>query len=225
MPYATDLGSLCLVVPTYNEAQNVAQLVTGVRAATSRLERPMDILFVDDSSPDGTASVVRAIQRIDPHVHLLVRETKEGLGMAYRAGMRHAIDALGAGVVFEMDADLSHDPIYLLDMIRELRDVDVVIGSCWMEGGGVDDDWPWQRVVASRVANDFIRMMLGIRNVYDVTGGFRAIRFSSSSGNGQTEICPKASGAEMYWQGGPSGVQMCVGSTCVSRAQGFGRIL
>lgn len=169
------LSNGCIVVPTYNERDNIALLLEGIGEV--RNERiPLSVLVVDDSSPDGTGSLVKELQSQRPWLHLMVREEKTGLGAAYKAGMQHAIEELGAEVVFEMDADLSHSPEYLKAMIRSLENgADFVIGSRYVKGGSLPENWPVQRRFISWFSNTVARTVLGLR-VRDCTGGFRAIR-------------------------------------------------
>lgn len=176
--------SVCIVVPTYNEVHNITLLLESIYNGENIQEYKtdnihMDVLVVDDSSPDGTAKSVGIYQKKNPNVHLLSRSEKNGLGAAYIAGMQHAIQLLNPDIIFEMDADLSHDPKYLMQMIREIRDgADFVIGSRYTEGGAIPSDWGIKRVMTSKIANIYTRTILGIWNVKDCTGGFRAIRAS-----------------------------------------------
>lgn len=174
--------SVCLVIPTYNEAENIETLLSLLfskerRQAYHDQNIIMHALVVDDNSPDGTASIVKALQQKNHHVHLLDRSKKNGLGAAYIAGMQHALFSLKPDVLFEMDADLSHDPAYILPMIEEIRSgADVVIGSRYTEGGSLPPDWGLSRRLISKGANMYAKTILRIKDVSDVTGGFRAIR-------------------------------------------------
>ena len=159
-----------VVLPTYNEAESIRPYVHALRAVSTEI----DLLVVDDNSPDGTGDIVRELGAVDPGIRLLHREAKDGLGAAYRAGFRTVL-AEGYDVVVSMDADLSHDPAVIptmLDMIEQ--GADVVIGSRYVDGGGTAD-WPLHRRLLSRWGNAYTRAVLGI-NVRDCTDGFRAYR-------------------------------------------------
>src|SRR5262245_36383197 len=155
-----------VVLPTYNEAENIESLVGRVR---ERLPASGRILIVDDNSPDGTGEIADRLAAA-PDVEVLHRERKEGLGPAYLDGFRRALDA-GAELVVEMDADFSHDPDYLPTLLAEAHHADVVLGSRYVEGGGVTD-WGAMRRMISRGGSAYARMMLGI-GVRDLTGGFK----------------------------------------------------
>jgi len=163
------LGQVAVIIPTYNERENLEPIVTGVRAAVP----DADILVVDDNSPDGTGEVADALAAADGGVHVLHRQGKSGLGSAYIAGFGWALDR-GYGVLIEMDADGSHDPAELPRLLTALQDADLVIGSRWVPGGTVHN-WPKSREALSRSANLYTRLMLGIA-VRDATGGYRAYR-------------------------------------------------
>ncbi|HWJ83568.1 MAG TPA: polyprenol monophosphomannose synthase [Nocardioides sp.] len=162
-----------MVIPTYNEADNVAWIVRRVRQA----QPGVDVLVVDDASPDGTGDLADALAAGDPRVHVLHRAGKEGLGAAYLAGFAWAL-AEGYDVVGEMDADGSHQPEQLGRLLAALADgADLVIGSRWVPGGSVVN-WPWQREALSRGGNWYVRMLLGI-DVRDATAGYRLFRRST----------------------------------------------
>ena len=160
----------CVVVPTYNEKENVGGLVQKVKSlGVANLE----LLFVDDNSPDGTQEEIRGISASEPWVRLLARESKKGIGSAYCDGFRHAAEALGPDVLVEMDADLQHPPSALPDLLRAIQDgADVAIASRYMQGGGVLG-WSMGRRLVSKGANAYARFMLGLP-VMDCTSGFRA---------------------------------------------------
>ncbi len=163
------LGRVVIVVPTYNEVENLAAIVGRVRAAL-----PMaDLLIVDDGSPDGTGELADVLAGADPQVSVVHRTTKEGLGAAYLHGFRVALER-GYDVVGEMDADGSHQPEQLPRLLRALEDADLVLGSRWVPGGSVVN-WPWTRKALSRGGNLYTRLLLGIP-VRDATGGFRLFR-------------------------------------------------
>ena len=158
-----------MVLPTYNEIDNLADVVARVRRCTP----DVDLLVVDDSSPDGTGDLADTLAADDPHVRVLHRAAKEGLGAAYVAGFRAALDA-GCDVIGEMDADGSHQPEQLPVLLAALSDADLVIGSRWVPGGSVQN-WPWHRRALSRGGNLYTRVLLGMP-VRDATAGFRLFR-------------------------------------------------
>jgi dolichol-phosphate mannosyltransferase len=162
-----------VVIPTYNEAENVDGIV---RAAARELDRvvPGDyrILIVDDASPDGTGELADALARELPEVEVLHRQVKTGLGHAYLAGFAQAL-AGGAALVVEMDADFSHDPAYLAELLGASDDADLVLGSRYVPGGGVRD-WGLLRRLISRGGGVYARMVLQV-DVHDLTGGFKCI--------------------------------------------------
>jgi dolichol-phosphate mannosyltransferase len=164
-------GPAWLVLPTYNEAENVEEIAT---AALASLPRGSRLLVVDDGSPDGTGEIADRIAAAEPAVEVLHRTVKEGLGPAYIAGFRHAL-AAGAGLVLEMDADFSHDPADLPRLIAAARGgADLAIGSRYVGGGGVAG-WTASRKLISRGGSAYARLLLGVR-VKDLTGGFKCFR-------------------------------------------------
>jgi dolichol-phosphate mannosyltransferase len=160
---------LLMVVPTYDEADNVAWLVGRILASVSHA----DVLVVDDSSPDGTGAIADRMAAEEPRVHVLHRPTKEGLGKAYLAGFRWAL-ARDYDVVGEIDADGSHQPEQLPRLLTALEDADLVIGSRWVPGGSVTN-WAFTRKLLSRGGNLYTRLLLGIA-VRDTTAGYRLFR-------------------------------------------------
>src|SRR5579862_4500216 len=165
-----------LIIPTFNECENIARLIAELQGVFRSLPHEMQILVVDDSSPDGTASIVRAQQRQMPNVHLLEGK-KQGLGAAYVRGMRHALDVLHADAVFEMDADFSHRPADVPRLLAALEaGADFVIGSRYVRGGTIPKEWALHRRLNSRFGNLVARYLAGIYRVHDCTAGFRAIR-------------------------------------------------
>ncbi|MGD2114551.1 MAG: polyprenol monophosphomannose synthase [Acidobacteriota bacterium] len=158
-----------IVVPTYDEAPNVAILRQRVRAAVPGAE----MLFIDDASPDGTGARVQEMGRTDPGVRLLSRPRKLGLGTAYLAGFEVGL-AEGFDVVVTMDADLSHDPAHLPELLAATGTHDLILGSRYVPGGGVEN-WGLHRRLLSRGANHAARLVLRLP-VHDVTSGFRAYR-------------------------------------------------
>jgi dolichol-phosphate mannosyltransferase len=163
-------GLAWIVVPTYNEAANLGPLVRGVRESAPDAM----ILVVDDDSPDGTGSLAEQLAGADPHVEVLHRPGKAGLGLAYVNGFAHALRS-GAGYVVEMDADLSHDPRDLPRLLAAAEaGADLVLGSRYVAGGGVED-WDLLRRVLSRGGCRYARSVLGV-GVRDLTGGFKCFR-------------------------------------------------
>jgi dolichol-phosphate mannosyltransferase len=161
-----------VIIPTYLEADNVADVLRRVRAAAPHV----DILVVDDSSPDGTADLAKATNDEVGQIEVLVRPDKGGLGVAYRAGFDHAF-AEGYEVAVQMDADLSHDPASLQALLARIDEgADVAIGSRYVKGGDIPH-WPLVRRALSRIGNVYSSTVLGL-GVSDVTSGFRAYRAS-----------------------------------------------
>lgn len=169
-------ASTWLIIPTYNELSNLERIV---RASLPELERAAPgahrILIVDDNSPDGTGQVADALARELPVVEVLHRPAKGGLGQAYLAGFARALEG-GAELLVEMDADFSHDPRYLPTLIAAAEEADLVLGSRYVEGGGVRD-WGLVRQLISRGGGVYARLILGV-HVRDLTGGFKCIRRS-----------------------------------------------
>jgi dolichol-phosphate mannosyltransferase len=162
-------GGVLVVIPTYQERENIERIVERVLLSTPEVH----ILVVDDGSPDGTGKVADALSEEDPRVHALHRTTKAGLGAAYIAGFDWALDA-GYDVVVEMDADGSHAPEQLPRLLTALEHADVVLGSRWIPGGAVVN-WPASRKVISVGGNLYVRLALGV-SLRDMTGGYRAYR-------------------------------------------------
>ncbi len=161
-----------VIVPTFNERDSIAEAGRRLFAAA---EGKVDLLVVDDGSPDGTAEVVREMARGRPDIHLLERTTKAGLGDAYVAGFRWAMER-GYGAVVEMDADLSHDPAAVPGLLAALEDADLVIGSRYVPGGAIKN-WGGFRKGLSRMGNVYAGALLRL-GVKDLTSGFRAFRTS-----------------------------------------------
>jgi dolichol-phosphate mannosyltransferase len=165
-------GPAWVVLPTYNEAQNLSAIVGAIRAALAAA--PFRILVVDDNSPDGTGAIADRLAAEHAEVEVLHRPGKAGLGQAYVAGFRHAL-AAGAGYCFEMDADFSHDPAYLAPMLEHAqRDADLVLASRYVPGGGVEN-WGLRRRAVSRAGCWYAQRVLGVP-VRDLTGGFKCFR-------------------------------------------------
>jgi dolichol-phosphate mannosyltransferase len=159
-----------VVVPTYNEKENIRRLITMVLEQDPRLE----MLIVDDGSPDGTGDIVDEIAAREPRVHALHRERKMGLGTAYRAGFKWALERDYA-YIFEMDADFSHDPNHLPQFLAAIPDTDLVLGSRYRGGKVTVVNWPMSRLLLSYGANIYARIVTGLR-LDDSTGGFKCFR-------------------------------------------------
>jgi len=159
-----------IIVPTYNERENIQRLIESVLAQDPRL----DVLVVDDGSPDGTGAIVAGIGETNPRVHLLSRPRKMGLGTAYIAGFRWAL-AREYAYVFEMDADFSHDPAHLPQFLEAVTGADLVLGSRYREGKVTVVNWPITRLMLSYFANVYARAVTGLP-LWDATGGFKCFR-------------------------------------------------
>jgi dolichol-phosphate mannosyltransferase len=161
-----------VIVPTYNERENIKRLVDTVLVQDARI----DILVVDDGSPDGTGALVDEIVASNERVHVLHRGRKLGLGTAYIAGFRWALEREYA-YILEMDADFSHDPIHLPQFLRAVEDADLVLGSRYQQGRVTVVNWPIARLILSYCANIYARGVTGLP-VWDATGGFKCFRRS-----------------------------------------------
>jgi len=158
-----------VIIPTYNESENIQSIIPTVLAQDSRI----NVLVVDDNSPDGTASRVRELTSTESRIHLLERDRKMGLGTAYVAGFKYAIQN-GFDFVFEMDADFSHDPATLPTFLKVIEEYDLVLGSRYIKGVNVIN-WPMKRLLLSYFANVYTRVVTGLP-VNDSTGGFKCFR-------------------------------------------------
>jgi dolichol-phosphate mannosyltransferase len=165
----SNAGRACVVLPTYDERENLPQIVPAVLAASPVL----DVLVVDDDSPDGTGAIADSLAAREPRVRVLHRPHKEGLGRAYLAGFDVALRA-GYGRVLGMDADFSHDPAALPSLLAVSRDADLVLGSRYVAGGGTVN-WGVGRRLLSRGGNLYARAVLGA-GIHDLTGGFKCFR-------------------------------------------------
>ncbi|MGW3050057.1 glycosyltransferase, partial [Kitasatospora sp. NPDC001175] len=159
-----DLGPVLVIIPTYNEVENVERIVSRVRTAVPEVH----VLVADDNSPDGTGEIADKLAAEDDHVHVMHRKGKEGLGAAYLAGFHWGIEG-GYDVLVEMDADGSHQPEELPRLLTALRGSDLVLGSRWVPGGKIVN-WPKSRVMLSRGGSTYSRLMLNVP-IRDVTGG------------------------------------------------------
>lgn len=166
-------GAAWVVLPTYQEAENITAILDALLAVFDDAALDARVLVVDDGSPDGTAELADRVGARDPRVSVLRRTTKEGIGPAYRAGFRHAL-AAGAELVLEMDADFSHNPLDVPRLIAATRDADLVLGSRYTPGGGVAR-WGVVRRAISRSGCWYARRVLGV-GVRDLTGGFKCFR-------------------------------------------------
>lgn len=158
-----------VIIPTYNEALNLPQIAPAILAQGARIE----ILVVDDNSPDGTGRLADEMGAVEPRIHCLHREAKEGLGRAYIAGFRWAL-AQGFDFIFEMDADFSHDPAFLPRFLTAIQEADLVLGSRYKTGVNVIN-WPVSRLLLSLGANAYARWITGMP-LSDSTGGFKCFR-------------------------------------------------
>jgi dolichol-phosphate mannosyltransferase len=158
-----------VVLPTFNEAENITQMLGAITAVESELQ----ILVVDDDSPDGTGKLAEAFALSCPNVHVIHRKGERGLGTAYLAGFRHGINA-GAEAILTMDCDFSHDPKVIPLLLEKLPSADLVIGSRYVPGGRIEN-WPRRRKILSASANSFVRTLFHIP-AHDCTSGFRLYR-------------------------------------------------
>ena len=170
MPESRGAGPAWLVLPTYNEAENLEPLVA---AALANLPDTARVLVVDDNSPDGTGELADRLAGEEPRIEVLHRKEKEGLGPAYIAGFRQAL-AAGADRILEMDSDFSHDPADLPRLLAATEEADVAIGSRYVSGGGVEN-WSKVRQAISRGGSTYARALLGLP-IRDLTGGFKCFR-------------------------------------------------
>ena len=159
-----------VIVPTYNERDNIARVTAGVLSNDRRTE----ILIVDDGSPDGTGQIADELAAQSPRIHVLHRAGKEGLGTAYIAGFRWALER-DYQYVLEMDADFSHDPGFIPEFLRAAEDADLVLGSRYLDGRANVINWPMSRLLLSYSANMYARGVTGLP-VSDATGGFKCFR-------------------------------------------------
>jgi dolichol-phosphate mannosyltransferase len=173
------VSSVCVIVPTYNEAENITPLLRQLLAVADGMsDVRATVLVVDDESPDGTAEIVSQIQQEDERV-LLLSGPKRGLGSAYTRAMDYVLKTLDVDAIVQMDADFSHAPTDLPRLLEGLADADVVIGSRYVPGGEIDARWSVSRRLLSRFGNLFARLVAGIYRVRDCTAGFKAIRVSA----------------------------------------------
>lgn len=162
---------ILVIIPTYNEAANIALLIKGIFS----LDIPLSVLVVDDNSPDGTSEKVKATQELYSNLFLITRAQKSGLAGAYKEGFRYALRQ-GYLTIVQMDADLSHAPESMPAMLNGLDGCDMVIGSRYVKGGKILN-WPFKRKLLSRAGNMFSMFMLGV-TTKDLTGGFKCFKSS-----------------------------------------------
>ena len=163
-------GRSVVIVPTYNERQNIARLIDLIL----RQDPGLDVLVVDDGSPDGTGQIVDTLASVDSRVNVLHRPSKLGLGTAYVAGFKWAV-ARGYELICEMDADFSHDPAHLPHVLEAAQNADVVLGSRYQNGRVTVVNWPISRLILSYSANLYARAVTGLP-LFDATGGYKCFR-------------------------------------------------
>ncbi len=209
-----------VVIPTYNEIDSIERVIAEVLTADQRVE----VLVVDDSSPDGTGDLVAGLARAQPRLHLLRRDAKQGLGVAYRAGFAWGIER-GYDALVEMDADMSHPPLRLPALLDGLDRADLVIGSRYVPGGATVN-WSPLRKLISRGGNAYVRLALGLP-VHDATAGYRAYRrevlealpVSAVASNG---YCFQVEMAHRTWQEGFRVLEVPI--TFTERASGVSKM-
>ena len=158
-----------IIIPTYNEKENIHKIVQAVL----KQDKSIEVLIVDDNSPDGTAEIVQSMMESNQRIHLLQRAGKFGLGSAYIAGFKYAIQN-EYDYIFEMDADFSHNPELIPEFLREIKHYDLVIGSRYVNGVNVVN-WPFRRLLISYIASKYVRFITGIP-VKDPTSGYKCFR-------------------------------------------------
>ena len=171
-----------VIIPTYNEAVNLSNLLPQVLAQDPRIE----VLVVDDNSPDGTGQLAEELAVENPRVHVLHRSSKQGLGTAYLAGFKWGLEKDYA-YFFEMDADFSHDPAHLKEFLKAIQDADLVLGSRYLAGRVTVVNWPMGRLLLSYFANVYARWVTGLK-IWDLTGGFKCYRRHVLEGVDLTQV-------------------------------------
>lgn len=174
--------NVAIVLPTYNEKENITRMLTALSSEFAKIEKStifkMQVLVVDDKSPDGTGKIVESIIKKNKRVSM-ISGNKNGLGNAYIRGFHYAMNNLKVDVVMEMDADFSHNPKDIKRLLSPLaKGYDFVIGSRYIENGSIPADWSFMRKMNSRFGNIFARYVAGIYHIHDCTAGFRAIKTS-----------------------------------------------
>lgn len=160
---------ILIIIPTYNELENLPRLLTEVLSKDNNI----DMLFIDDNSPDGTADFIENEQKNNNRIHLIKRQSKQGLGTAYIVGFKFALQR-DYEIIFEMDADFSHDPNEIPRFLEEIKNSDVVLGSRYKNGVNVIN-WPMRRLLLSWFANIYTRVITGMP-LHDATGGFKCFK-------------------------------------------------
>ncbi len=163
------MSTILIIIPTYDEAENVRSIAQAIFAAAPEAE----ILFVDDNSPDGTGRLVESMRSSNPRVHLLHQDQKQGLGRAYLAGFRWAL-ARSYDLIFEMDADFSHNPVEISKFVHAAAGADLVLGSRYLNGIRIVN-WPIERLILSKAASLYVRLVTGMPFT-DPTGGYKCFR-------------------------------------------------
>jgi len=171
-----------VIIPTYNEAVNLSNLLPQVLAQDPRIE----VLVVDDNSPDGTGQLAEGLAAENRRVHVLHRSSKQGLGTAYLAGLKWGLEQDYA-YFFEMDADFSHDPAHLKEFLKAIQNADLVLGSRYLAGRVTVVNWPMGRLLLSYFANVYARWVTGLR-IWDLTGGFKCYRRKVLEGLDLTQV-------------------------------------
>ena len=212
--------SIVVVLPTYNERENLTGMVERLRRSVP----DAGLLIVDDGSPDGTGALARQLAASDPQVQVLQRTAKEGLGAAYLAGFAWALEH-GADVVVECDADGSHQPEELPQLLAALRDHDLVVGSRWVRGGRIVN-WPMSRRMLSRGGSLYARTLLRLSE-RDVTGGYRVFRADAlrTIGLGRVDSLGYCFQIEMLWRAERAGLRVVeVPVTFIERVHGVSKM-
>ncbi len=215
-----DLGRIVVIIPTYNERENLPIIVGRVRTSVPEA----DVLVADDNSPDGTGRIADDLAAADRQVTVMHRLGKEGLGAAYLAGFAWALQA-GYDVVVEMDADGSHQPEQLPRLLAALRDADLVLGSRWVPGGRTVN-WPKSRQLISQGGSLYSRIMLGVP-IRDITGGFRAFRAQALRRLDLHEVASQGYcfQVDLAWRASQRGLRVVeVPITFVERTQGASKM-
>ena len=167
-----------IIIPTYNEKENVQKLIRQIKKEETGIKKwDIQILIVDGNSPDGTANFVKKLSKRQKNLHLLLETKKRGLGAAYLSGMKQAFGKMKADVVITMDADLSHNPSYLPKFLKMVEEgYDFVVGSRYIRGGSIPQNWPRHRKFLSIFGNLITQLLLSSQAIEDWTTGYRAIK-------------------------------------------------
>jgi len=172
------MANIVIIIPTYNEAANTARMIEELGLVVDSIKHhDLQVLYVDANSPDDTAFVVRKEQESRPWLHLLVERHRDGLGMAYAKGMKHAMEELGADYLMEFDGDFQHRPADIFRLIAAVDDGhDYAIGSRYVTGGTTPKDWGFMRSTLSSGGSKLARRLLALPSIRDITGGFKLAR-------------------------------------------------